>query len=372
MGAVEDNGMVLRGKSETFTAGSSLNIETDFLREAYSLGDAPEIQEIWFELTGSVGGVTATALGKDAPKLFENIKVVIPRHTVYDVSGALARVFEQCEYGERQRDPATVASGSTNTSYSATLRLPFAFEKCIRERDTALPVPYLVEGGSIKVKLASAVPTGWAAVQSDWRVTPYALVKDGRNKEAKSMFKVWEQTVTQLESFFPVDGSLRNAILSSVLTTTGHTSLSAVVAPDSKTLGWPAGLTVNWLKDKYIRHQYARGSNDEFDAGNAIQVYGPDRFQRTNLLPDLQSLHLDLNVAVPTSATMLFCAIVDRDPLLTARWFGYQSAAEYIQAIAEHGVMVDEHRSDPNRWDDTLTRRIPMRIQPEVRARAGG
>lgn len=368
MGAVEDNGIVLRGKSETFVAGSALNIETDFLREAYSLGDAPELWELWFEFTGSVGGVTATALGKDAPKLINNLRVQIPRNTIVDASGTMLRLLEQCEYGERQRDASTVLSGATNTSYSATLRIPFALEKSHRDRDTALPVPYLVEGGSIKIKCASAVPTGWAAVQADWRITPYAYIKDGRNKEAKSQLKIWEQTLTQVETFYPVDGNLRNAILGSVLDTTGYTSMATIINPDSKTFGWPAGLSTNWLKDRYIRHQYARGSNDEFDAGNALQIYGPERFQKLLSLPDLQSFHFDTNVALPTNSTFLLAAVVDRDPLLAARWFGYQSASEYISAIAEHGVMVDEHRTDPNGWDEIQTRRVPMRINPEVRA----
>lgn len=363
----EQRGIVFRSNPETFSLGAGITFKTDFLAKARQMA-APEIHTITVEFTGSVGGVTATALGRDAAKLIDTVRIK-DSDEIWNTSGAGARVLEQMEAGEFQIDPATVASAATNASYVYRLNLHIApYWRAERPRDFALPVQYLLDGGEITLQTAAAVPTGWAAVQSDWRLRLFAHVIDGRVRELKSRRKVQEVAVTQQEFDYHVNGFMRAAILTSKLTTTGYTDLSGFSTLFSHTLDFPPAYQTHMVTDQYRRSSRSvNTATDEFllAANGAIPLYVPLADQKTGKMIDTRTLHLDLLATAPTSGRLITDTVIDRNGEQSAMYAGYPSAGELAQAVRQHGVVVGSAGDYPaSGFNAALARKLCIRIKP--------
>ncbi len=361
----EQRGVPLRSNPENYQAGGAITFKMDFLQNARFM-NAPEVWEMDVVFTGTVGGVTATALGRDAAKLIDNFRF---RDTddVLNISGAGARVLEQMEIGQRQFDPATVASGATNTSYRYVWRLLFAPPlRAERPRDFTIPIANFLDGGefTISMPLGSTV-TGFAAPQADWKLQLFAFVNDGRVPELKSRRRIKEEAVTQQEYDYQVNGSLRAAILTSKLTTTGYTDLSAYSLLNSRTLKWPAGYQALQLVDDYRYNTDAFATNDEFLLASygALGILVPERWQKTGQMPDMKSLHLDLTAAAPASGRLITDVVIDRNGDMSALANGYPSPDALAAAVASRGKVVGARSQySVKGFNNQLARRLPLRV----------
>lgn len=363
----EQRGLPLRSNPETYRLGDGITFKMDFLAQARHM-TAPEVDEIDVVFTGTVGGVTATALGKDTAKIFDKI-VFRDSDDVLNVSGAGLRVLEQFEVGQKQIDPATVTSGATNASYVYRLRLIFnPPHRAERGRDFAIPIANFLDGGEFTIQTAAAVPTGFAAVQSDWKMQLFAFVRDGRVKELKSRRRVKEEAVTQQEFDYQVNGFLRAAILTSKLTTTGHTDLSGFTTLNSRTLKWPAAYQTHNLVDDYRINTESFATNDEFlaDATGAIAILGAEKWQKTGGMPDMKSLHLDLLAAAPTSGRLITDVVIDRNADMAALAEGYDSPQSLANAVKRAGVIVGSNKQHGlTGFNAQLARKLPLRIKTD-------
>lgn len=371
----DQKGIALRSNPEVYSLNNGIAFKTDFLAQARNMA-APEITEIDFLFEGTVGGVTATALGRDAAKLIDTIQLFDGEERV-NVSGAGHRCWEQMELGNRRRDPATVASGATNTAYTYRWRIPFcSFDKAYRGDDFSIPLPDLLEGGQIRIMTPAAVPTGYAAVQSDWKVTCYAYVRDARKREAKARRRLREEQVTQQEYDYQIHGSLRAAILTSKLTTTGYTELRALYTSfNSRTMKWPANYIVDELVDNYLMNTNGIDNSgpssavaDEFlltaTTAGAIAIVCPDRDQKTGQMIDTATMHLDLRAAAPTGGRLLTDVVTDRRGDTNATWLGYASPGEAMNAVKNRGrINGGDGRTYPvSAFNAALAKRMPVRI----------
>lgn len=360
----EQRGKPFRSNPEAYANGSAITFKMDFLQGARYM-NAPEVWEIDLVFTGTVGGVTATALGRDAAKLVDNIRFK-DSDDVWNVSGAGTRVLEQMEIGQRQVDPITVASGATNTSYRYIWRLLFAPPfRAERPRDFAIPIANFLDGGEFTVSLPSAGPTGFNVAQADWRLQLFAYVQDGRKGELKSRRRVKEEAVTQQEFDYQVNGSLRAAILTSKLTTTGYTDLSAFTTLNSRTLQWPAAYQARQLVDEYLFNTQAIATNDEFllTSYGALGVLLPDMWQKTGQMIDTKSLHLDLLAAAPASGRLITDVVIDRNADMAALSMGYPSPDALAAAVKKSGKVVGARQQyNVNGFNAQLARRLPLRI----------
>jgi hypothetical protein len=361
----EQRGIALRSNPETYTHGNAITFKMDFLAQARHM-TAPEVDEIDIVFTGTVGGVTATALGKDAAKLIDTVRFR-DSDDVWNVSGAGSRVMEQMEVGALQIDPATVASGSTNASYIYRLRLIFAPpHRAERGRDFSIPISNFLDGGEFTIQTAAAIPTGWATAQSDWKLQLFAHVSDGRNRELKSRRRVKEEAVTAQEFDYQVNGFLRAAILCSKLTTTGHTDLSTFTTLNSRTLKWPAAYQQHLLVDDYRFNTNQSSTTDEFlvAATGAVPVLTPERSQKTGRMPDMKSLHLDLLAAAPTGGRLITDVVIDRNGDMAALAEGYGSPGDLAAAVKRHGQVVGASGNYPvGAFNAQLARKLPIRIK---------
>lgn len=363
----EQRGIIFRSNPEAFALGAGLTIKTDFLAKARQMA-APEIQSITIAFSGTVGAVTGGALGRDAAKLIDTIRIK-DSDEIWNTSGAGARVLEQMEVGEYQIDPTDIASGSTNASYVYRLTLHMApYWRAVRPRDFALPVQHLLDGGEITLQTAAALPTGWAAVQSDQKVRLFVNVVDGRVRELKSRRKVQEVAVTQQEFDYQVNGFLRAAVVTSKLTTTGYTDVSGFSTLFSRTLDFPPAFESHVLLDQYRRsHRSVNTTTDEFlrSTPGAIPLLVPTHDQLTGKMIDTRTLHLDLLAAAPTSGRLITDAVIDRNGELAAAYAGYPSAGELAQAVRSHGEVVGANGNYPaSGFNGPLARKLPLRIRP--------
>ncbi len=362
----EQYGVCLRSNPETYAHSAGITFKMDFLAQARHFA-APEVEEIDIVFTGTVGGVTATALGRDAAKLYDNIRFR-DSDDVWNTSGAGARVLEQMEVGAKQIDPATVASGATNTAYAYRLRMIFAPpHRAERERDTAIPISNFLDGGEFTINTAAAIPTGWAVAQSDWKVQLFAYVRDGRVPELKARRRIKEEAVTQQEFDYQVNGFCRAAILTSKLATTGYTDLSGFTTLNSRTLKWPAAFQARELVDNYRYGVEAISTTDEFllAATGALPVLVPQRGQKIGCMPDMKSLHLDLLAAAPTGGRLLTDVIIDRNGDMNALSMGYSSPGELAAAVKRFGHVCGGSQSYPvGQFNAQLARKLPLRIKP--------
>lgn len=356
---------LMRSEQLVYALGTPYNVKLDFLAPARQMA-APEIGELTFRLSGTVGAITGGVKGRDTAKLFDQI-IIRDDEEMVNASGAGLRVLEQVERGSKQTDPADIASGSTNTTFVYRLNLIFGgHTRSVRTRDFRVPLSSLLEGGNITVMTPAAVPTGWAAVQSDWRITVYARVWDARTRELKSRRHIWEQNVSQQEYDYPCFGSIRNAIVTSKLTTTGYTDLSGFTTLFSRTIELPPQFETDMLIDEYRKGAEAIGTNDEFTlaANGAIPIKIASRYQKIGQMIDARTLHLDLRAAAPTGGRLLLDVVTDRSPTMAALQMGYESPSSLAAAVKARGVVVGEAGNIPAReMVATLARRTPIRIK---------
>lgn len=361
----ELRGVPLRSNPEVYNLGSGITFKPDYLAQSRNM-QAPEVWAITVVFTGTVGAVTGGALGRDAAKLFDTVKFR-DADDVWNVSGAGCRIVEQVEYGAKQVDPTDIASGSTNATYIYRLRLPFAPWRSQRARDFAIPVNNFLDGGEFTIQLPAAVPTGYAAVQPDWRIQLFADVRDGRVKELKSRRRLKEEAVTQQEFDYQINGFVRGLYLSSKLATTGYTSLAAFTTFNSRTAKWPAAFQSHLLQDEYRRESTALAANDEFTlaAPGAIALIAPRDDQKTGKMIDTKSFHLDLLQAAPASGRLISDVLIDRDGNQAAMQQGYDSPGEMAAAVKQYGHVTGAADNYPVKaFNAQLARKMPIRIKP--------
>jgi hypothetical protein len=365
----EQKGLPLRSNPEVYGLNQPITFKLDFLAKARHMA-APEVDEVDIIFSGTVGGVTATVLGRDCAKLYDQIKFR-DAEDVINASGAGMRVWEQGELGQKQTDGPAVASGATNASYKYRMRIPFNSPyRAERGEDFAIPLSHFLEGGEFTIQTPAAVPTGWNSVQSDWRVQLVAYVRDARVKELKSRRRIREEAVTAQEFDYQMNGFIRWAILTSKLTTTGYTELLALYsALNSRTLVWPASYGTDNLVDEYRYNTEAFATNDEFlltaTTAGALALVQPDRYQKTGQMIDTKTLHLDLLAAAPTGGRLLTDVVIDRAGDLAAVSMGYGSPGEVQAAIREKGKVNGGHGREyaVRGFNAALARKLPIRLQ---------
>lgn len=361
-----NDGEWIRGESLPVTLNAKLNYKTDFLAKARNM-KAPEIAEFVFQFTGTVGGVTATALGPDAPKLVSRYRIK-DKDLRCDASGAMLNAHNEFEFGapnNQARFAATVASGATNTSYEYRMSIPYEFPDATREQDYRIPVPYILEGGVIQATIASAVPTGWAAVQSDWLLTVWCRVVEQRERELKSTLCYEQFSHTRMEDFFPINGSIRSLVACTDLSTTSYTSIATYTAVNSKALDLETDFDPRLWRERYLRQKPSGATltSDLAGGGFAWPIVIGDRHQRIGAMPNIDQLDLRLQAAPVANSALLVAKIVDRSPSLAAAWMGYASTGELAAAIEQWGYIVDEKNTKYTDFDPVLAARLPVRIR---------
>ena len=356
-------GRVFRSESFVYALGNVYSLKPDFLAQARHMA-VPEVSDIIISFSGTVGAVTGGALGKDAAKLIDNVNFV-DEEEVINCSGMNLRVLEQIEFGSKQVDAADITSGSTNTTYRYNLKITFEPLKAERRRDTRVPLEHFLEGGQFLISTPSALPTGWAAVQSDQRLQVFMRVVDGRSKELKSRMTIRELAVNNSEFDYEVNGSLRCAFLSSKIATTSGSSYASISTLFSRTLETPPSLQTFMFVDRYRRYSDHLGTNDEITAATptAVPLVTPDRRQKIGEMIDTTTLHVDFgSQTVPTSARLVVNAIKNRTPNLAALVGGCGSVADLQVAMSERGRVVDSKNTPVTQFHPTLVRRLPVRV----------
>lgn len=361
-------GNVLRSQADTWAASTNFQVKLDFLGQARRF-TAPEIAEMWFVFKGDVtAGGGGSALGRDAAKLFSNIRFADAGGEVINASGALLRVQEQLEYGTASVDPADTSASGTTTGLVCTIKVTFEPRKAHRPRDFRMPLVHFLEGGDLVIT-TGALPTNWASI-ANGTIQTFVRVVDGRVPEAKSRLTYIERNCTQQEFEYTVNGSLRSLILASKLATTGYTSLAAQTTFNSQTAKWPASLEAHTFLSRYRVESYGHSSADEFTLATpgAVALVMPSRRQKTGEMMDVKTFHLNLGAAAPSSGKLLVCSVQDRNPILAAMVTGFGSPGEY-QAAIEAGMArcVDEKNTPAKQMLPQLVRRLPLRFPGIVR-----
>jgi hypothetical protein len=366
----QNYGEWFRGESLSFSAGNKLKFKNDFLSKARNFA-APEIAEFGVQFTGSVGGVTATAIGIDAPKNFSRVHIK-DKDVRCDASGSVLYSNQELEFGASERGalPATVASGSTNTAYNYILTVPYEFAmQNMRIADFRIPVPYILEGGIMQVNCASAVPTGWAAVQSDWTVTLWARVIDARTRELKSTLVYEQFNHSRSEDYFPIQGSARTILGITDLTTTDYTSWSTFTAINSKALELEVDMDPRFWIRRYQREKILDTTTTNLVIGQKAIPYVHSSFnQKIGAMPNLDQLDIRLQAAPLSNAVLFAGKIIERNMTLAAAWMGYDGPGELSKAVEAYGVIVDDHNTPYSQYDAILASRMPVRLKPAMAA----
>jgi hypothetical protein len=363
----QNYGQWFRGETLPWVASNKLKFKNDYLSKARNM-QAPEIAEFVFQFTGSVGGVTATALAIDAPKLFSRFNIK-DKDVRCDASGAVMFGLNMVEFGAPVLGytPAAVASGATNTAYSFMNVIPYEFEQASwRETDYRIPAPYILEGGIIQANCAAAVPTGYAAAQSDWNVTVWSRVQDARVRELKSTLCYEQFNTTRSEDYFPIQGSARNILGMTDLTTTDYTSLATFTAINSKALDLESDFDPQMWMQEYSRNKIL-GTNalttDLVLQRKIIPYLFSHWNQKIGQMVNLDQLDIRLQAAPLANSILLASKIIERNMTLGAMWMGYNSPAELSAAVQAYGVVVDEKNTPYMEYDPVLASRMPVRLK---------
>lgn len=365
----EQHGVQLRSNPEVYNLNSAITFKLDFLAKGRQMA-APVVDEIDIVFTGTVGGVTATVLARDTAKIYDTIRFR-DSDDVINASGAGMRVWEQGELGAKQIDGPAVASGATNTAYNYRMRIPFNSPwRAFRGEDFSIPLAHFLEGGEFTIQTPAGVPTGFAAVQADWRVQLFAYVRDDRKRELKSRRRIREEAVVNQEFDYQINGFARWVILTSKLTTTGYTELLALYATiNSRTLQLPASYQTFNLVDEYRYNTNMFATTDEFlltaTTAGALAIIQPEVDQMIGAMIDTKTLHIDLQAAAPASGRLLTDTVIDRNGDLAAITEGYASPGELANAARTSGyVDGGSGRKFPAKsFNAALARKLPLIIE---------
>jgi hypothetical protein len=358
------DGVTFRSEAYTWTAGSAIPIKTNFLEKARSM-TAPECAWVGLRFDGTVNSSAGTdASGYDAYKLINRFRFNDDGGPIVDCSGQGLRLNEMIENGDRQIDPATLAAGAADAARSWEVMIPFWLQKAIRPRDTCLRLEHFLDGSDITL-VCGALPTGWDGFTGT--VTMFVRMFDGRRPEVKSRYTLREIAVTKSEDSYEINGSLRTAVMHTVLTTTSASSWAAYTTLDSQTLALPARFPTAMLRRQY-REQSAivLNTNDPIVASTplAVPIVTPDRQQKIGRMPNIKSLHVDLAAAPPANAQLLMGVIRDRHARLASMVAGYANTGDYQVALEKRGEIVSaKGKNTPvtaNLAD--LMRRLPVRV----------
>jgi hypothetical protein len=356
------DGIWLRSNPETWSAGGGVNFKLDFLGAARHM-KAPEVAFIGIRFAGTVNSAAGTAAaGADAAKLLSNFKFTDAEEVV-NCSGHNLRLNEMIELGPRQLDPADLAAGAADEARVFWIVVPFYLFKAERSRDTCIRLEHFLEGGQIECTWG-ALPTGYDGWTGTVRLFFYVF--DGRTPELKSRLTIREVSMTQQETTYDVNGSLRTLVGTSKLTTTSASSWAAFTSFDSQTLRWPAAIESDALVRRYRFHSDGLNTNDPIVASTplAVPFVTPDRFQKIGSMPDIKTVHLDLKAAPPTNAKLLIVAIKDRNAGLGALVAGYANVGDYQAAMEARAKVVSakgNHKPAVQVLPE-LVRRLPARI----------
>lgn len=358
------NGRWFRSRIMPWVTGSALDVDLNFLEPARHMA-APEVSILEFVFEGTVTPVGGTAQGEDFCKLFAQI-VFNDEQEMINASGNMLRLLEQVELGSKSVDPADIGVGvATPVKYRLKIMLEPLSTRAVRPRDFRVPLANFLEGGTLTLRLAAALPTNFGVTAADWNVIVFAKVVDGRKRELKSRRRIWEQVVQNQEFNYPVNGSLRHALLGSNLATTGYTSLAGFSTIYSKTLDLPPAFQTHVLIDDYRMSCDALGANDEatLAANGCIPLVFPSRRKKTGTMIDTPLFHLDLLAAAPASGRLLLDAVVNRSPNMAALAAGYGSPEDVATAIAARGRVVGEAGNmKATEVPKPLARKMPIRI----------
>lgn len=358
------NGRWFRSRVMPWVTGAALDVDLNFLEGARHMA-APEVSILEFVFEGTVTPVGGTAQGEDFCKLFAQI-IFNDEAEMINASGNMLRLLEQVELGSKSIDPADIGVGvATAVKYRLKVMLEPLDTRAIRPRDFRVPLANFLEGGNLTVRLAAALPTNYGVVAADWNVIVFAKVVDGRKRELKSRRRIWDQVVQMQEFFYPINGSLRCALLGSNLTTTGYTTLAPYATIYSKTLDLPPSFQTHIIVDDYRLGSDALGANDEFTlaAPGGIPLVIPTRGKKIGTMIDTMQLHIDLQAAAPASGRLLIDAVVNRTPNMAALAAGYGDAEATAAAVAARGRVVGEAGNMPaSQVPKPLARRMPIRI----------
>lgn len=366
------NGTWFRGEPITYSSGSTVQVRPTFLERAMAMR-APEVEEIVLDCNITLNTASSsTFIGEDAWKIFSRVNCRDRGGDFVDLSGASLYLLDQVERGDVFEQPADVAQSQTGASIRHRQRIVFVSDRAERPRDTAVPLLHFLDGGEISLTMQTPPAATGTISAVAGTITPYVRVRDGRVREVKSRLVMREQAVSNQEYWYPINGSLRTALLSSVLATTGYTSLTGVTTLNSQSLLWVPNMDVYMLRQEY-RRRAVRGlakntSGAETDK-NVITTYTsiplqvPRFDEKIGSLPIIDSLHLDLRTSAPSGAQLITQQIRDRDPMLAAQWLGFSSRAAYEQALAEGGVVAAAGGSAKlSDWDPLLAKRLPLRL----------
>lgn len=360
-------GQWLRSESVQYALGSNFPVKLDFLAPALQM-TVPEVHRMVFILTGTMNTTAGptTALGRDAWKLIDRV-LLQDEAEVVNASGACLRVLRQVELGAKATDPADLNNFNGLFEYRFEVIFQPLDTRHIRPRDFTIPVEHFLNGGTLSWATPAAVPTGCGPVAGDWRLRVEMLVADGRVRELKSRRRIFEQVINQQEFQYPANGSIRQAIITSKLTTTGYTTLVGETNLYSRTLDLPPNFAVSSLVADYVQGADSLGANDEFllAAPGAIPLVVPYRAQKIGRMINAPTIHLDLLQAAPASARLLLDLVIDRTPNLAALTMGYQSPGALSQAIQQHGVVKGASDSyKASSFYQPLLKRLPVQIDP--------
>lgn len=358
---VEDDGKWFNSMAYNFGLGGGDVVKMDFLSRARKF-TAPEVEEIQIAFTATtLDGVTATAKGKDMPKLLKKLYFKDDTEMI-NVSGSSLRILEQIDFGSKQRDVADIASGATSSTYSSIIRLTFAPpSRAKRKRDFCVPLVNFLDGGEFSFQFADALPTGYSTVLGG-KFKFFFKVREARTKELKARRKLSEVSYNRDDDSYMTDGAIRGLYLTSVLTTTGHTALTGITAVNSDNLELPPDMPPAILSKWYEGNSDAiNSSTDEVIAGNVIPLVMPDRGQKIGAMPMLKSVHVRVGT-VPTAAILLRDVLVERPMGLAMAQMGVDDEAVYARRLMNGTVSDGKDDKPVAAYNADLVRVMPVRF----------
>lgn len=381
------NGVPYQSAPVPVTAAGRYRFDLSFLEAAMRM-TAPVIQRFTILFRGTItpdADNDATPL--DQFKILSLINIRDRGGELYNRSGIMNFVEQAQDVGvDRVAFPPTIPNGAqpvaANINPWRIFWDPPDDAKVHRSADLGLPCLYMLPRFGGQFEFQVQLPANVDALDGDFILM--ADVVDERRRELKSRRVRNYRQIGKVDDLYPVGGSLRSAIVTSDLgTATGFTELDFATYSDwtSRTLEYVQVFS-QWLKDSYLIESPAAAINlvDPFltslatgvgDQADAIDLLGPKLDQHVGWMQDIEQLHVKFatGATVPTGGVLMLEYVEDRDAEQAREWMGFPSIADLAAAVVDRGEVkgTGESNAKVTDWDETLVRRLPMRIPAMAR-----
>lgn len=354
----------LESPGYAWSASGRLVFNFDFLSSAKAMR-FPVVKNLYIRYVGTADTGSGGSTTGEFSQAYTQVVVRDTTGERVNLAGASIREIGISELENGYVEPTAIAASQTASAVDFYMKIPFAPPKSKRPDDFSIPVAELI-GGTCQLTMSAANPTTNGITWKTGTLSLFAEVEDGLVPELKSRLVWYDQTVSNVDFDYRINGRVRLALISSAIADQLAGTAQSAMTITSRDLNYAS------LKDTFIRERYRAGCNSPVSTDPALQtnkysiplIY-PDRLQGTGDMGYYDTLQVKTSLSSWATGTRLVLGVIQpRDANVAARVLGFDNASNAKAAVEANGAIKSTKGSVRiGAVDTTLQPFLPVKLK---------